>query len=798
MYVSPRWKKVFRELVKNKARNLLVVLSIAVGVFAIGFILNAQYILIQDMNTSYQAVQPASAVLFTTEPFDEELVFTVRKLPEIADADARRRVFLRFQVGPDQWENIEVYALADYEDSRINIVSSVTGAWPPPDRQILIERASLNYVGKELGDSIRVKTPLGLERELPIAGTAYDINQVSADIRGRAYGYVTFETLEWLGYSHLYEQMHIVAAGDASDLSTIETAVDAASDKIEKIGFDVNEVFISPNPGQHPEISLIQAIVLVLGVLGGLSLFASGFLLTNTITAVLIQQTREIGIMKSLGGSTRKLVHMYLSMIFVFGCGALLIGIMPAFFAARLAAQYVAELINFNIYTDTFSVQIILIQFAIGLGAPLFAGLYPILSGVRITIREAISSNALSASGELGNGFIDSVMARIYFLSRPLLLSLRNTFRRKGRLVLTLTTLTLSGALFISVFSVQASTLKTLTVANQYWNYDIEISLATSERLPEVEHVLADVPNITAYDGWAIERGRRLRLDGREGNDFLIVGLDPQTQMMHPTLVDGRWLQDDDMNAVVINSLLLRFEPDLAVGQMITIKMDGKETSWQIVGLLNGPLTAPALFMPYSQHAKITNNVDKVNSLQIQLNDSSPSFQNSTQSYLDEYLPTHNFAIAKSETISTRQNQLTNEFTPILVFLSIMSLLLATVGGFGLVGTMSINVLERTKEIAVLRSVGASNGVVRRLVMVEGVIIAVISWFFSILCAYPISYLMSEQVGLALLETPLEFQFSLLGIGVWLLSVVILAMIATLLPARRASRITIREALIHD
>jgi GAF domain-containing protein len=134
----------------------------------------------------------------------------------------------------------------------------------------------------------------------------------------------------------------------------------------------------------------------------------------------------------------------------------------------------------------------------------------------------------------------------------------------------------------------------------------------------------------------------------------------------------------------------------------------------------------------------------------------------------------------------------------IVVFLMIMAVLLAVVGGLGLMGTMSINVLERTREIGILRAIGASNGAVLRIVIVEGVLIGVISWAIGAVLALPLSVLLSNAVGEAFLQMPLDFVFSLSGLLIWLGVVVVLAALASFLPAWNAARVTVRAVLAYE
>jgi putative ABC transport system permease protein len=137
-------------------------------------------------------------------------------------------------------------------------------------------------------------------------------------------------------------------------------------------------------------------------------------------------------------------------------------------------------------------------------------------------------------------------------------------------------------------------------------------------------------------------------------------------------------------------------------------------------------------------------------------------------------------------------------FEVIIVLLLFMAFLLAVIGGLGLMGTMSINVLERTREIGVMRAIGASNRSVRRIFVVEGIIIGVISWLVGAILALPLSQLLGNLIGGLFLNAPLDHNFSINGVVIWLVVVVILSAVASFLPAWNASRLTVQEVLAYE
>jgi putative ABC transport system permease protein len=128
--LAPRWRKVLRDLWSNKTRTLLVVLSIAVGVFAVGMIASSQQILSRDLKESYLATRPAHAILYGQ--FDDDMVQSVRRMDEVEEVEARGAVSAQIEVAPSDWRDIRLTTIQDYDDIRLDQISPVSGEWPPP------------------------------------------------------------------------------------------------------------------------------------------------------------------------------------------------------------------------------------------------------------------------------------------------------------------------------------------------------------------------------------------------------------------------------------------------------------------------------------------------------------------------------------------------------------------------------------------------------------------------------------------------------------------------------------------
>lgn len=814
--LSPRWQKVMRELWRNRLRTLLVVLSIAVGVTAIGAVATTYTIVTRDLPANYARVNPADIKLFA-EPFDEGLVQVVRDVPGVAAAEGRRVVNVRLQVRqnaptsdgqarPPVWRDLQLFAVADYDDIQIAKIWPEAGDWPADERELLIERAALAQTGARVGDSVLVEAPNGTQRQLTISGLVHDLNQPSARFVNSIYGYVTFETLAWLGLEDTLNQLDIVvsdaalgvpgeAPSETGQAALSQVAADVRS-KVEKSGREVFWVSI-PEPGSFPFEQFIDPMAYLLAALGLLAVLLSGFLVINTISALLAQQIRQIGVMKAVGGRTNQIMGMYLVLVMALGLLALVLSVPLGLLVARQLVGLIAQLINFDIIRFQPPGWVFGLQMLAALAVPLLAALYPIRSGTRVTVREAINSYGLS-EGSDGTSFLDHLLAAIRGLPRPTLISLRNTFRRKGRLVLTLLTLALGSMISVAVFSVQSSLTQTLDDAMKYWQYDVGVTFSRPYRVEEIEREALRVPGVVKAESWGYQGVRRLRPDGSNSDNIVMTAPPAETELLQPTILQGRWLLPEDENAVVVNTDLLRQEPDLRVGEEIVLDLDGRESSWLVVGVLRGVLSGPTVYANYPYFSRLVRSVDQASSVQVVTERHEPAFQRQVAQALEDSFEASSLRVSSVNTIAQLRATVISQFNVLVIFLLSMALLLALVGALGLMGTMSINVLERTREIGVMRAIGASGRTVQRMVILEGSLIGALSWIVGASLALPVSRLLSNTVGRSFLQSPLSYTFSAGGAVFWLLAVLLLAALASLWPARRASRLSVREVLAYE
>jgi len=257
--INIRWYKVLNDLAGNKTRTLLIVLSMAVGLFAVGVILSARSILSRGLAESFAAINPSTGVVRTGETFDEQFLASVRSMHDVQAADARRNLAARIEIAPDEWKNISIFVVPDYNEIQVNKIEPDTGAWPPPEREILIERAALQVIHAQVGDTVRIKLANDTIREMKISGTAYDPAQMPAQLDGTPYGYVSTETLDWLGESFGFNELYVIAS-NPEDEEWSRQVVNQVKDKAERIGLTI-PMTMTAEPGQLPMDDILQAIL---------------------------------------------------------------------------------------------------------------------------------------------------------------------------------------------------------------------------------------------------------------------------------------------------------------------------------------------------------------------------------------------------------------------------------------------------------------------------------------------------------------------------------------------------------
>jgi putative ABC transport system permease protein len=749
------------------------------------------------MESDYLSANPAEGTI-STSPFNDDLVEIARTVPGVEAAEGRSATSAYLLPSEGEPIAIQFTGIENPKDLTLNKLKPRYAEPAIPafsDKEVIMD-ASASTLGYKPGDALIIELDNGKQRELTFAGYVHDVTGFPYNLAQQINAYVTPDTVEWLGGSQNYSTLAISVTEKQTDQEHVTAIAQAVADRMERAGLEIYFVNVY-QPGHHFAWSISQGVFFILSVLGYLTVLLSCFLIINTVTAIMTQQTRQIGIMKSIGGGTSQVFTMYLVLILGFGVIAVLLAIPIAGAAAQNIGGGMAAYLNFDPLPFKLYPVAVIQQILVALVVPVLAALWPVYNSVRITVREAVSDYGIGTKAEPKK---TSVSKRTLIIPRPMRLSLRNAFRRKLRLGLTLFSLVLGGAVFIGVYNLWASFDKTIEDIQGYILADVNVSFGRYYRYDEVATLAESVPDVASVEGWTEYPGTLISDKEEAGTQIYFVAPPSTSTLIDPVITAGRWLTTGDENAIVIGNHLLNIFPDLKVGDWLTIEIDGKETDWHIVGFytITGNVNPPLLYVNYEYLSRLVGRPEQVYSLRVLTKEHDAGTQKMVSDQLQALFEEYGIQVNSSE-LGTDFITSQKATTDILVyFMLVMATLIAIVGGLGLMGTMSINVLERTREIGVMRAIGASNIDIQSIVIVEGMVIGLISWAISILLSFPITGVLTFGVGMAILTAPMPAVFSMSGIIVWLLFTILLATIASALPARRASRLTVRDTLAYE
>lgn len=809
--MKPRWRKVLHDLVDNKGRTLLVVFSIAVGVFSIGVIAGAYQIISRDMSTSYSINKPANIELRMTD-FDEDVLTSIHNEEGVQDAEGRRVFNIRVRVpGTEKWTTLDMIAFEDFGKNAINLLTPIAGQTTPQKREVLLEHDALHHIDTGVGNLLEFQLPDGSTKTMPVVGIVQDTAAGAGDFLASPYGYITTDTLQYLGQPDLFNRALVIVSEDGDNILHIREVGAELKNKLEKNGNIVVRSRFSQTH-EHPLADTVNAILGILMALGILIVFLSSSLIANTLNALLNQHLRYIGVIKLVGGQRRQVFHMYLILIMAFSVLALLIAIPLGGQGAYGLALFIAGEINFNLLGYRIVPTALLIQVLVGLFVPLIAGLVPVINGSRITVLRALSGN-LSGDEDQHAGterhlpWIDWVQVKVTHLfaarglhvPRPFVISLRNTFRRKSRLALTLFTLTMGGAIFIAVFNVRVTLHDYIGQIGKYFVADVSLDFDRPYRLREIEQMVMGVDGIKQVEGWQFVSGELLDRDGQVLENINVFGPPADSELIEPILVAGRWIYADDVRKLAVSEGTLKYFPDLKPGDLVNLKIEGREEAWEVVGIFKFVDREGVLaYAPYEYVSQMNDLANRSYSFRLATDRHDRPYQDAKAEELDKYFRDLGFKVRVVEAGQASLDTAVESLDTLVVFLLIMAILTAIVGSMGLTGTMGMNVLERTREIGIMRAIGADDRAVMRTVIAEGLVIGMISFGLAVILSIPFTYLLSTIVSLAVFQTPIDVVFTYSGYSIWLGLVLALSAIASVLPARNAARLTIREVLAYE
>lgn len=800
------WRKVWADLWVSKSRSTLAIVSIAMGVFCVGTLFGMIDLQLSKMDAAHQQSQPSHINLILRHDVDLDLLEPIKALPGVAGIETMTQLTVYFRhPGDSAWTLATLIIRPDYARQRFDKSVLQAGHWPTPGT-VAIENLSTKSSGLKPGDSIEFKTSTG-SQTLKIDGIVRHPFVKPPKFGGQVHFFAsTTDALQFGVAANSFRQL-LAQIDPPYQLDTTRNIAGQIRGLLANHQIPVN-VALLQDPQRHWGRPFLAGVNGVLKLMALSALALASVLILNSISAHLVQQIRQIGVMKALGAGNGSIAAIYLCETLLMALLAIVPAIPLGLAAAYFSSCHLLGLFNIDCGGFDYSPRAVVYMIAGGLLVPALAALGPILRSANLTVRVAIADHGLGA--DFGYSRVDILLERIAARCLPTLYAAAfcNIFRRKLSLLLTQSVLVIAGSTFLVLMSLIASLNLTLDHEMARSQFAIRLSFVADQNEQQVLDVANALPATERVENWqrlAIEmskEGTALRQKGNLGAQLL--ALPSVSSLYQPLIESGRWLQAVDAGkpVLVVSSDTAKLN-GIKVGDTLEIALGSIRQDWRVIGiyrwLVAGSYAVEPVYAPLETLRAITH----VNAMaSFSLIQAAIKNRAEEADYLEQlkqrFQDQHILLDVYNTQAKLEQRQFTrNQFNPVLGTLLGLAAMIAAVGGIGVTGALAINVMQRSREIGVLYAIGASTQTVYRLFLLEGLLHGLTAWLLSIPLAYFVAEPIARELGKTMLGIDLDFAFDWNAVFYWLGIVLLLTWIASYWPARQAARLTVRECLQH-
>ncbi|HET6810152.1 MAG TPA: FtsX-like permease family protein [Acidimicrobiales bacterium] len=789
--LSALTRKSWTDLSRRPSRAVLTILTVALAVASFGILA------LPTLMNRAMASEVAQARLYDVRVPVDQVVLTndqlsrLGRLPNVAAVSARTAYVTRALIGTKRVDT-EIWGVPSFADQPVDRVTTTT---PPGPGQVLVDvrDAMAGITDAAAGDTLRIQAADGSYRTVPVAGTARAMAFNGEAMSGHLILYASQATVQELaGFSGVnLLEFRLADARSPAAQATVSTVRSFLAAQPHPTAFA--NLPVVRTPGDWPLKDVFNSRAKILDILIFLAVISAAFLLTNTIRTLVAEQSREIGVMRCVGASGRDVRNSYLrTAALVGGLGSIVgaaLGIGLTYALVKLFARMVYGI------SPSFAVDwpIVAIGAVAGLGGVLLTA-WPTLHRVlRVPVHDALAAEGLAAG--FGGGRFDRLILHAGGLPSPIRIGVRNIARQKGRSATTVVQVALAVGTLLGLLSLALAVSR---VTDQSWNvldYDITLSAQPGGSL----YTPAVVDEVGAQPGVAGVEAADWSQTTYRGETLYALGVHADTFIREP-LAGGRWLSARDEAsaapvAVVGASAARRWQ--LQPGSRVTLRTSAGPATFTVVGIgasqanngFNLYTTLPAL-------QRITGHAGTANSLFIRVTDTDHHAVDAMAVRL-EALVARSGHPSRSQVLYA--GRATDKATSgsMMVIVEGIGLLIVAISMLGLVNAITMSIIERTREIGVLRCLGARARDLRRIFRTETVTLALCGFVVAV----PIGWLIAKALQWLVLHVAggqLPAPYTLGNLGIALLGTVVLAVLVVIAPLRRATRMHPGDAIRYS
>ncbi|HUP27054.1 MAG TPA: FtsX-like permease family protein [Chloroflexia bacterium] len=777
-------RKAYRDLTRRRLRSFLTIIGIIIGVAGI--------VAITSTSKNMTAAQAAAYNNNSQQDMrwwlgiaPDAVRQAVEQVPNVDAADLRATYSTKWYAN-GAWRDILFNGIRDFSDMKVNRIDLVEGNWPNRG-EVLLEASVREIAPVQIGDEVAYRAGPGNEsRFLRVAGFAKSPSYPSATVLGTSVGY-TLNTEVHKMYGHEGDNQILVRLRDFSSTVRADTR-----SNIERVFAKRNLAYGSyweRNPDDYVGKRQLDALVALMTVFSIVGLVISSFLVANTLAAVISEQMGEIGAMKAIGAGAGKVIWIYVVAGMMYGVVGTVLGLLVGVFGGYALLLYLGSLFNLTIRGLTLDPMDMLQGVAVGVGVTTLAAWLPAWRGTSISVRKALESYGISTT--FGQGWLDRAVQRMSKLPRVPAMAVRNLARRKGRNAITIGAIGLATAAFLAAQGTSDSVH--LSIENAYDVYGADAWVWFNNPVGQgFAATLRSVPEVEEVEAWASSRASI-------GDTFVTMwGLPVHTGLYRAPITRGRWFTEEEPQGAVLSSSFAASR-NLGLGDSLELSVGGEDGRFTVVGMVNDNAqglqssSKGKVFVPIDTAARLMHRSGAADFFAVR-------FDRSDGPHVEEVLGRierkyHDLSPGMLAAYADKESSL--EASKILgVLLYAMTVIVGTIGGIGIANTLTLNVLERRREIGIMRSLGGRNSHLVSVFITEALVMGVFGFLLGLALGYPLARLLVWLMSTVLF--PLDFVFPLEMVATAMLFTLFLTTVASIGPALGAARLKVSQALRYE
>lgn len=772
--------KAWRDVSVHRRRTSLAVAALTIALMAAGVVLAAQEIMKAAIADQYRASQPVSATL-RFDSVDAGLLDAVRALPEVAAVRARR--LWQVSVRTEQGElPLQLAAYEPWDSAELARLQPLQGQWPPARGGLVIEQSAQDLLGSRATGTLTVLRN-GETWQLPVQGVARDVAMAPAWMEHLGYGFATPETLQQLGADPGFDSLQFRLSDPTATRAQVRGVAASIANLARTRGHRLQGVDL-PEPGEHIHARQMNSLLLTQAAFGIAAIIAAMFLFFNLTTAMLAQEARQIAVLKAIGAGPGKVMLLYLSTSAVQGLLAAVLALPVVWFGGRRYGALKLEMLNFDPLSAQFPWWTLLSVLLVGLGVPMLAAIWPLRRALRVPVVSGLSQAGLEPSSRLWR------LPGRQHLPIALRWALDQAFRQPRRALLSVTGLALGGAIFLAAASVRVAMEQAVDHLFRGQRYDVTLHWAEPPPTQLMQDLSMQTTGVERAEVWWRRTVSLSADDGLLEPPFALLGVPANTPLLNLPLSTGRDLRKAEGRQLLVSRALRLAQPTLTVGQAIILIETGP-SPWQVIGEFDAGPQA----MAYAPAETISPLEGARPFLALRSQERDALAQIDLIQRLGDVFGNAGWPIASSRRPDASRAAIEDHLLMVIDFLRAMGVIMLIVALFNIATLISLGVLERERELAVLRAIGATPGRLGGLIYAEALAIGGSGWLLSLPIAWPAGAGLAKAFGQIMFSLPDVGWPPLPALAVWLTVALGVALLAAALPAWQAQKRTVVSLL---